>query len=356
MNPNSKALKEARSYIVPALQYCLFDCSDSMHESDKIEARFEAVTDDKVHIGDFIAEHLFDDYIKVLKPLLVEYGTGDTVETFSCGVCEPPVPLEVVKKRLNATKSAEKPSANMSTVKVYGASDDLIEVDGDIREEFSPNIDNPYHLLFSNGTQVKVEWCPDPSDTPASWAVTIVDVGLNKVRRLKGIDDSGSDADESKGHQDTDASVYSDVVIIESDEPLTLVKHGSRKLKMPSPKQAVSLSRAEAVIEYLEGKGGFDHWWDDIDSDIKNEIVEGLARLLDGRSIENKTFVITGTLSAPRKEMAERIEEAGGIVSSLISAKTDYLVVGEDAGSKVEKAQELGVKMVSESELEEMLG
>lgn len=244
----------------------------------------------------------------------------------------------------------------MSTIKIYGASDDLIEVDGDIREEFSPNTDKPYHLLFSNGTQVKVEWCPDPSDTPASWAVTIVDVGVGKVQRLKGIDDSESDTDESKGHQDPDASVYSDVVIIESDEPLKLVKHGSRKLKMPSPKHAASLSRAEEVIDFLNGRGGFDDWYHDIDTDSQNEIVAGIARIIDGRSIEGKTFVITGTLSAPRKEIAERIEEAGGYVSSSISAKTDYLVVGEDAGSKLDKARELGVKILNEDELEEMLG
>ena len=243
----------------------------------------------------------------------------------------------------------------MSTVKIYGASDDLIEVDGDIREEFSPNTANPYHLLFSNGTQVKVEWCPDPSDTPASWAVTIVEVGTGKVQRLKGIDDSGSDTDESKGHQDPDVSTYSDVVIIESDEPLTLVKYGSRKLKMPSPKQAASLSRAEEIIDFLNGRGGFDDWYHDIDADSQNEIVAGIARIIDGCSIERKTFVITGTLSVPRKEIAERIEEAGGYVSSSISSKTDYLVVGEDAGSKVEKAEALGIKKLSEAELEGML-
>ena len=57
-------------------------------------------------------------------------------------------------------------------VKIYGAGDDLIEVDGDINEEFSPSADGIYHLLFSNGTQVKVEWDPEDSDTSASQSET----------------------------------------------------------------------------------------------------------------------------------------------------------------------------------------
>jgi NAD-dependent DNA ligase len=227
MKPNPKALKEARDYIEPAIRYCLTDCSDSMHESEKLEARFHAVTDDKVDIGDFIAEHLFDHYIKELKTQLGEYGNGDTIETFSCGVCEPPVPLEVVKQKMGAQKPEE---------------------------------------------------C--------------------KVTAL-----------------------------------------------------------AEQVSSYLSDHlSGFDGLWSGEPSpDEQNDIMEGLARLLNGTSIKGKTFVITGTLSITRNEMKKKIEAAGGIVSSSISAKTDFLVVGEDAGSKVEKAERLGVKKLSEAELEELI-
>lgn len=65
-----------------------------------------------------------------------------------------------------------------------------------------------------------------------------------------------------------------------------------------------------------------------------------------------KTFVITGTLpTLKRKEAEELIESVGGKITSSISAKTDYLLVGEDAGSKLEKATKLGVKQISEAEL-----
>jgi DNA ligase (NAD+) len=63
------------------------------------------------------------------------------------------------------------------------------------------------------------------------------------------------------------------------------------------------------------------------------------------------SFVLTGTLSRPRPEFAAEIQAAGGKVSSSISAKTDYLVAGEKAGSKLAKAEKLGVKVLNESEL-----
>ncbi len=67
--------------------------------------------------------------------------------------------------------------------------------------------------------------------------------------------------------------------------------------------------------------------------------------------IKGLTFVITGKLPRPRHEVQEIIEQAGGRVSSSVSRNTDYLVVGEDPGSKLTKAQELGVKTVSFEEL-----
>ena len=56
-----------------------------------------------------------------------------------------------------------------------------------------------------------------------------------------------------------------------------------------------------------------------------------------------------------RDEAKDLIQKAGGKVTSSVSAKTDYVVVGEDAGSKLEKAQSLGIELLSESELLELL-
>jgi DNA ligase (NAD+) len=67
------------------------------------------------------------------------------------------------------------------------------------------------------------------------------------------------------------------------------------------------------------------------------------------------TWVITGTLSQGREEIADTIRANGGKVSGSVSGKTTYLLAGEEAGSKMEKAAKLGVKVLTESEFREML-
>ncbi len=69
-----------------------------------------------------------------------------------------------------------------------------------------------------------------------------------------------------------------------------------------------------------------------------------------------KIFVVTGTLPTLKRDEAKAlIQKAGGKVTDSVSKKTDYLVVGEDAGSKLEKAQALGVAQLSEAQLLEMV-
>ena len=98
------------------------------------------------------------------------------------------------------------------------------------------------------------------------------------------------------------------------------------------------------------------------------EVIERLARVLRIKEGERakaapagpftgKIVVLTGTLAAmSRDEAKERIEAAGGKVTGSVSKKTDYVVAGEEAGSKLDKAKELGVAVLDEKGFIKLLG
>ena len=72
--------------------------------------------------------------------------------------------------------------------------------------------------------------------------------------------------------------------------------------------------------------------------------------------LAGKTFVLTGTLPTLKRDEAKAmIEAAGGKVAGSVSKKTDFVVAGEEAGSKLEKAQELGVAVIDEAGLMKLL-
>ncbi len=101
--------------------------------------------------------------------------------------------------------------------------------------------------------------------------------------------------------------------------------------------------RNQEIIERLKNAG------------VKTEIDGDISANLD-ENFAGKTFVLTGKLEQfTRDEAAKQIENRGGRVSSSVSKKTDYVVAGTDAGSKLTKAETLGVKVLSEEEFEKMI-
>jgi DNA ligase (NAD+) len=121
-------------------------------------------------------------------------------------------------------------------------------------------------------------------------------------------------------------------------------------LRVPDvgPVVAAAISRFFAephnreVIEQLRAAGV--HW------------TEGPAAPRAGGALAGKTLVLTGTLPHLTREQArERIEAAGGKVAAAVSKKTDYVVAGAEAGSKLDKARELGVPVIDEARLTQLL-
>jgi DNA ligase (NAD+) len=110
---------------------------------------------------------------------------------------------------------------------------------------------------------------------------------------------------------------------------------------------------AKAIVDYFWNMDHMEMIYDLANSGV-NVYAEKKSHAADS-TFSGKTFVITGTLpTMSRNEAAAYIEERGGKVSGSVSKKTDYLVCGEAAGSKLDKAKALGVPVISEDELKQL--
>ncbi len=103
---------------------------------------------------------------------------------------------------------------------------------------------------------------------------------------------------------------------------------------------------ADSIVEFFKSKENQKI----INNLLNYVVVEKIEAPKKNTSISGKTFVLTGTISMPRDEAKEKLRQLGAIVSESVSKKTDYVVAGENSGSKAEKAEELGVKIISEKE------
>ena len=84
---------------------------------------------------------------------------------------------------------------------------------------------------------------------------------------------------------------------------------------------------------------------------------QGEVVVQQGGPLAGKTFVITGVLSKwSRKEAEELVEQAGGRAAGSVSKKTDYVLAGENAGSKLDKAEKLGIEILDEAAFAELIG
>ncbi len=110
---------------------------------------------------------------------------------------------------------------------------------------------------------------------------------------------------------------------------------------------------AQAIREFFDNKRNLDL----VERLRKAGLTFAAEKRVRGSKLEGLTFVLTGTLPNLTRESAkEKIESAGGSVSGSVSKKTNYVVAGEEAGSKLDKATSLGVTVLDEAGLLELLG
>jgi DNA ligase (NAD+) len=117
----------------------------------------------------------------------------------------------------------------------------------------------------------------------------------------------------------------------------------------------IGLAVAESVHNWFHDERNLDLVHRLRDSGVKLDVDESTSAKLDENFV-GKTFVLTGKLEQfTRDEAAKLIEDRGGRVSSSVSKKTDFVVAGSDAGSKLTKAEALGVAVLSEDEFKAMI-
>jgi DNA ligase (NAD+) len=118
--------------------------------------------------------------------------------------------------------------------------------------------------------------------------------------------------------------------------------------------EGIGMSVADDLVFFF----GEDHnlkILDDLERELAIEAVE--APTTSGSPVAGKTVVFTGTLETmTRSEAKATAESLGAKVAGSVSKKTDYVVVGADAGSKAKKAEELGVEILSEQAWRELIG
>ena len=134
------------------------------------------------------------------------------------------------------------------------------------------------------------------------------------------------------------------------DELIDMLSHREEAVE-----RLVKIDRIGEVVANLLLDGISNRKDSIIDLHSKIVIVEE-AKVVSQGVLNGETFCITGTLSRPRKEIALSIKAQGGKVVSSVSASLDFLVSESSSGSKMEKATRLGVKIIGEDELDELLG
>ena len=149
-------------------------------------------------------------------------------------------------------------------------------------------------------------------------------------------------------------NVGEETAILLSNEFESIERLKEAKIERLEKIEGIGPIVAESIVEWFEDKEN-QKLLSKLLKHVTIEQSESSSQDL-GKKLEGKTFVLTGTLETmSREEAKQKIRDLGGNISSSVSKETDFIVAGENPGTKYEKALELGVQVLNERELEKII-
>ncbi|MGI6036782.1 MAG: NAD-dependent DNA ligase LigA [Limnochordia bacterium] len=311
----------------------------SLHNEDIVAQK-------DVRIGDTVVIHKAGDIIPEIVKVLPNERTGQErpfqmpAHCPACGGRVFRLPEEVVRRCVNTACPAQ-----VLERLIHFASREAMDIEGLGPAVISQLIDKGY--------------VSDPGDlytVTEEQLLTLNRVGPKSAAKLLGAIAASKDRPGHRllyalGIRHVGSEVARELMTHFPDVPTLLAASAEELVQVPSIGDKIAASIKDFAAE-----------------EHNMELVDRLARLglnLRGEeqvgrtegSLQGKTFVLTGTLEGmSRREATEAINARGGKVTGSVSRKTDYVVVGDDPGSKLTKAQELGITIIDEGAFLELLG
>jgi len=179
---------------------------------------------------------------------------------------------------------------------------------------------------------------------------SLLSLGLSTAQRIRDLNIPGLDgrkADLLASRFGT-LDALADASYDEIDDVLSPVRKG-KAVVAESVHDFFMTPANQEMIARFRAEGLWPHSVEKSDGEEKTAPEEASA-------LAGKRFLFTGTLSVPRSQAQHMAEEKGAIIVGSVSKKLDFLVCGENPGSKLDKARELGVRVLDEKEFRELLG
>ena len=308
----------------------------TLHNIDNITAK-------DIRIGDTVIIQKAGDIIPEVVEVVKENRTG--VETpyvmpEKCPVCG----TKVVREADEAATRCVNPECPAQKIRniIHFASKDAMDIDGlgpAIIEQLAElkMVNSPadlYYLQYEDLVNIERMGVKSANNLIKSIEAS-KDAGLDRVIFALGIRNIGSKAGKILAEKYGDIDALSDA----TEEELTTIEDIG-PIMAKSIRNFFASSGAIDIIQKLRFAG--------VDLTYTKTITDN--------RFEGKTFVLTGTLPTYTRDQASAIiEKFGGKTSSSVSKKTDYVLAGTEAGSKLTKAEQLGVKIIDETEFNEMI-